>query len=69
MSKQQIIISARSYGLAFPRTVVQVEGEFAYQTANHPDVEAEHLRKVFEILVIESVEVLVEPRTTAGSLD
>lgn len=41
------------------RTEVSVDGKFAYQTGNHPKVEKEHLDKLFEVLVLENIEVEV----------
>lgn len=58
MSTVKIRISSEGYGLQIPRTTVQVDGRFAYQSGNHPKVEAEHLQKLIELLDLDNTEVI-----------
>lgn len=47
-------------GLAISRNVVKVDGKFAYQHGNANSVEAEHIEKLLDLMVIENVEVIVK---------
>ena len=59
MSTIKIKIESNRAGLGIARTEVFVDGKFAYQSANHPNVEQEQIQKLINMIPIENTEVVV----------
>ncbi len=52
-------IHSEDYEFSIPHTTVYVDGKFAYQSGNHPEVEREHLQKLIDIACLDNIEVSI----------
>ena len=60
MSEVKVAIKLEGYGFSIPRTHVYVDGKFAYQSQNHPEVEKEQIQKLLVLLQVENTIVEIE---------